>query len=84
MDVDEAGSDYVGSESGDTKAKTPRASGSKEGEDHDSDHSSAPSSIAELDGRIINKLLEQLPQFMQTYTMKVRKSVVDETDMPGK
>jgi hypothetical protein len=84
MDVDEAGSDYVGSESGDTKVKPPHASGSKEGEDHDSDHSSAPSSVAEVEGRIIKTLLAKLPQFMQTYTMKVRKNVVDETDMPGK
>jgi hypothetical protein len=82
MDADEAGSDYVGSESGDAKEKTPRVSGSKEGEDHDSDHSSAPSSIAEVDGRIIKALWSKLPQFMQTYTIKVGKSVVDESDMP--
>ncbi|KAI6184750.1 hypothetical protein M3Y97_00629900 [Aphelenchoides bicaudatus] len=82
MDADDlAGSDYVGSESGSVKEK-PHFSGSKEGGDgNDSDHSSAPS-INEMDGRIINRLLEVLPKFMGTYTMKVQKSVIDNSSMP--
>jgi hypothetical protein len=81
LDVDEQGSDYIGSEAGDVKPKPLHPSHSK-ADDEDSDRESATSSIAELDGRIINALLDKLPQHMQTYTIKVRKNVVDQEDMP--
>lgn len=84
LNPDDTGSDYVGSESGDI-ATRPRASGSSKNDDeNDSDHSSASSSIGEVDVKIINALLAKLPQFMNTYTIKLRNGVLNETDMPGK
>lgn len=79
--LDEEGSDYIGSEAGDIKPKSHRSSESKADEDYDSDHSFAPSSIGELDEKIINALLDKLPEFMETYTVKTQKSVIDENDV---
>lgn len=77
---DETGSDYIGSEAGDIKPH--HSSEKKADEDYDSDHSSGSSSTAEIDEKLINALLDKLPQFMETYTIKVRKNVIDEHDTP--
>ncbi|KAI6238085.1 hypothetical protein M3Y99_00735800 [Aphelenchoides fujianensis] len=72
-------SDYIGSESGDARPREERPKGGEE--DVDSDRSSAPS-VAELDAKLVDALLRRLWAHAQTYTVKVRKSVVDESDMP--
>ncbi|KAI6204143.1 hypothetical protein M3Y94_00637900 [Aphelenchoides besseyi] len=79
-----AGSDYIGSESGDAKRKPPRSESEKKKNENDvdSDHSTAPSSIAELEDRIIKTVLSKLWSYANTYSVKVKKSVVSETDMP--
>uniref|UniRef100_A0A914CXW8 Tubulin--tyrosine ligase-like protein 12 SET-like domain-containing protein n=2 Tax=Acrobeloides nanus TaxID=290746 RepID=A0A914CXW8_9BILA len=69
-------SEYVGSESGDTKIE-----GSSKSNDAD-DSSASDDEESFKSDKIIEAILDKIWNYAQTYTVKIRKATVDDNDLP--
>ncbi|KAH7720911.1 CBN-TTLL-12 protein [Aphelenchoides avenae] len=76
-------SDYVGSESGEAakpEEKEPNKTDAQNGDDASSDI--GEDSATPVDDKIIGAILDKIWLYAQTYTVKVRQSTIDESDLP--